>query len=39
MSFALVATKSPGVVIKDSQCVNKTYPNFFEDLRKVLNPA
>ena len=39
MSFALVATKSAGVVIKDSQCVNKTYPNFFEDLRKVLNPA
>jgi 3-phosphoshikimate 1-carboxyvinyltransferase len=39
MSFALVATKSPGVVIKDSQCVNKTYPNFFEDLRKVLNPT
>jgi 3-phosphoshikimate 1-carboxyvinyltransferase len=39
MSFALIATKSPGVVIKDSQCVNKTYPNFFEDLRKVLNPT
>ncbi len=39
MSFALVATKSPGVIIKDSECVNKTYPNFFEDLRKVLNPT
>jgi 3-phosphoshikimate 1-carboxyvinyltransferase len=36
MSFALAATKSPGIIIKDSQCVNKTYPNFFDDLRKVL---
>ena len=36
MSFALAATKSAGVVIKDSQCVNKTYPNFFEDLRAIL---
>jgi 3-phosphoshikimate 1-carboxyvinyltransferase len=36
MSFALVATKAPGVVIKDGQCVKKTYPNYFEDLNKVL---
>ena len=36
MSFALAATKSPGIIIKDSQCVNKTYPIFFDDLRKVL---
>jgi len=36
MSFALAATKSPGIVIKDSQCVNKTYPNFFEDLQTIL---
>jgi 3-phosphoshikimate 1-carboxyvinyltransferase len=36
MSFALVATKAPGIVIKDCQCVNKTYPNYFEDLNKVL---
>jgi 3-phosphoshikimate 1-carboxyvinyltransferase len=39
MSFALAATKSAGVIIKDSQCVNKTYPNFFEDLRKVLGAS
>lgn len=36
MSFALAATKAPGVVIKDGQCVNKTYPHFFADLRRVL---
>jgi 3-phosphoshikimate 1-carboxyvinyltransferase len=36
MSFALAATKAPGVTIKDAQCVNKTYPNYFSDLRRVL---
>lgn len=36
MSFALAGTKVHGVVIKDAQCVNKTYPQFFEDLRKVV---
>jgi len=36
MSFALAATKSPGVVIKDAQCVNKTYPEYFDDLARVL---
>ena len=35
MSFALAATKSPGIVITESQCVNKTYPGFFADLQKV----
>jgi 3-phosphoshikimate 1-carboxyvinyltransferase len=35
MSFALAGTKVHGVVIKDAQCVNKTYPQFFEDLRAV----
>jgi 3-phosphoshikimate 1-carboxyvinyltransferase len=37
MSFALAATRSPDVKIKDPQCVSKTYPNFFADLRKALN--
>ena len=37
MSFALAATKIHGVVIKDAQCVNKTYPQFFEDLGKVMS--
>jgi 3-phosphoshikimate 1-carboxyvinyltransferase len=39
MSFALAATKIPGVVIKNAECVNKTYPQFFDDLKKVLTPA
>ncbi len=36
MSFALAAAAAPGIVIKDAQCVQKTYPNFFEDLQQVL---
>ncbi len=36
MSFAIVATRVPGVVIKGAECVGKTYPGFFDDLRKVL---
>ena len=35
MSFALAGTKSPGVRIKSAECVNKTYPNYFEDLDKL----
>ena len=37
MSFALAGTKSPGIVIKDSQCVAKTYPEFFQDLERITN--
>jgi 3-phosphoshikimate 1-carboxyvinyltransferase len=36
MSFAVAGTKVAGVVIKDAECVNKTYPNYFADLEKVL---
>jgi 3-phosphoshikimate 1-carboxyvinyltransferase len=36
MSFALAGTKAPGVTIKDAQCVNKTYPNYFQDLERVV---
>jgi 3-phosphoshikimate 1-carboxyvinyltransferase len=36
MSFALAATKIPGVIIKDAECVGKTYPNYFADLERVL---
>jgi 3-phosphoshikimate 1-carboxyvinyltransferase len=36
MSFALAGTKVPGVTIKDAQCVNKTYPRYFDDLERVL---
>jgi 3-phosphoshikimate 1-carboxyvinyltransferase len=36
MSFSLAATKAAGVVIKDAQCVSKTYPGFFTDLKGAL---
>jgi 3-phosphoshikimate 1-carboxyvinyltransferase len=36
MSFAIAGTKVAEVTIQDPQCVNKTYPNYFEDLRRVL---
>jgi 3-phosphoshikimate 1-carboxyvinyltransferase len=39
MSFALAGTKSAGVRILDAQCVNKTYPNYFTDLERVLSSA
>jgi 5-enolpyruvylshikimate-3-phosphate synthase len=39
MSFALAGTKTPGVVIKNAECVNKTYPNYFNDLRRVTADA
>jgi 3-phosphoshikimate 1-carboxyvinyltransferase len=35
MSLALVGLRVPDVVILDPQCVDKTYPNFFGDLRQV----
>jgi len=35
MSFALAGTKVAGVTIRDAECVNKTYPGYFEDLRRV----
>lgn len=36
MSFALAATKIEHTAIRDPHCVNKTYPEFFDDLRKVI---
>jgi 3-phosphoshikimate 1-carboxyvinyltransferase len=35
MSFAVAGTRAAGVTIRNKECVNKTYPEFFEDLRKV----
>lgn len=35
MSMALVGLRVKGVVINDPGCTAKTYPNFFEDLRRV----
>jgi 3-phosphoshikimate 1-carboxyvinyltransferase len=35
MSFAIAGTRAAGITIKNSECVNKTYPRFFEDLKKI----
>ncbi len=35
MSLALVGLGTPGVVICDAQCTAKTYPDFFEDFRRL----
>jgi 3-phosphoshikimate 1-carboxyvinyltransferase len=35
MSFAIAGTKIAGVVIRNSECVGKTYPDFFSDLAKL----
>jgi len=36
MSFALAGTRAPGITILDKECVNKTYPNYFEDLDRAV---
>ncbi len=35
MSFALAGLKAPGVTILDPGCVAKTYPGFWEDLKRL----
>ncbi len=35
MSLALVGLKVPGIRILDPGCVSKTYPRFFEDLKRL----
>lgn len=35
MSLSLPGLRSPGVVINDPGCTNKTYPEFFQDLAKL----
>ena len=35
MSFSVAGTRTSGVTIKDAECVNKTYPAFFEDLNRL----
>ena len=39
MSFALAGLRSPGVVVQDPACVAKTYPNYFDDLARVVRPV
>ena len=36
MSFAVAGTKIAGIEIADAECVNKTYPEFFADLARLL---
>lgn len=35
MSFAVLATKTPGCRIVDPRCVGKTYPNYWRDLDRL----
>jgi 3-phosphoshikimate 1-carboxyvinyltransferase len=35
MSMALIGLRVPGIVIRNPDCVAKTYPNFFEDLDRL----
>jgi 3-phosphoshikimate 1-carboxyvinyltransferase len=37
MSLAVVGLVTPGVIIRDPGCVGKTYPEFFEDLKRLAN--
>jgi 3-phosphoshikimate 1-carboxyvinyltransferase len=39
MSLALVGLKVPGVVINDPGCTAKTYPGFFDDLKRITAPS
>jgi 3-phosphoshikimate 1-carboxyvinyltransferase len=39
MSFALAGLRSEGVVINDPQCVNKTFPGFFDYLQQLGQPS
>ena len=35
MSFAVAGLAVDGVVIEDPECVSKTFPGFFDELRKL----
>jgi 3-phosphoshikimate 1-carboxyvinyltransferase len=37
MSFALAGLRIPGIRINDPSCVEKTYPRYFDDLRKLID--
>ncbi len=39
MSFAVAGLRQPGVVIRNPACTAKTYPQFFDDLRKLAGPC
>ena len=35
MSFAILGLRTPGIVIKDQGCVNKSFPGFWEEMKKL----
>jgi 3-phosphoshikimate 1-carboxyvinyltransferase len=35
MSFAVVGSAAPGIVIRDPDCVSKSYPGFWEDVARA----
>ena len=39
MSFALLGLRQPGIVIADPGCTAKTYPGYFDDLKKLCRTA
>jgi 3-phosphoshikimate 1-carboxyvinyltransferase len=36
MSLALAGLRTPGVVIEDPRCTEKTYPHYFADLESLV---
>ena len=35
MSFSLAGLKIPGIIIKESNCVSKTFPDYFKIFNKI----
>ena len=35
MSFAVAGLATDGIVIEDPECVNKTFPGYFDELKKL----
>ena len=35
MSLSLIGLRAKGLVIKDPECVTKTFPTYFETLAKI----
>jgi 3-phosphoshikimate 1-carboxyvinyltransferase len=39
MSLSLIGLKVPGIRIRDPKCTEKTYPDYFEDMGKILGQS
>jgi 3-phosphoshikimate 1-carboxyvinyltransferase len=35
MSFAIAGLKLDGIIIENPQCVSKSYPSFWEEIKKL----